>query len=148
MDLSTLIGIGDEEDLKTSEGIHRLCQQLSQREEQMNGNLENLLSKKFTLEARLRNCSIKHQQLFKASICEDSMKLAEMISHTANLSEKVSAKVRKLDMARMRANEAQKRVHDLIGEICEFLQINLFALFELYFRSSVVQSRRNDSNKG
>lgn len=117
MDLSTLIGIGDSEDLKTSEGIARLCQRIEEREKQVNFNLENLLSKKYSLEARLRNCSIKHQQLLKASLCEDSKKLDDMINHTADLAEKVSAKVRRLDTARMRATEAQRRVHDLIGNI-------------------------------
>lgn len=116
MDVTSLIGIGDAEDLKSSEGIARLCQRIADREKQVNNDLESLLSKKFSLEARLRNCSIKHQQLMKASLCEDSKKLDEMISHTADLAEKVSAKVRRLDTARMRANEAQKRVHDLIGE--------------------------------
>lgn len=116
MDLSSLIGIGDAEDLKTPEGIARLCQRIEEREKQVNLNLENLLSKKYSLEARLRNCSIKHQQLIKASLCEDSQKLDDMISHTAGLAEKVSAKVRRLDTARMRATEAQRRVHDLIGK--------------------------------
>jgi hypothetical protein len=39
-----------------------------------------------------------------------------MIGHTADLAEKVSAKVRRLDTARMRAHEAQRRVDDLISE--------------------------------
>lgn len=117
MDLSTLIGIGDAEDLKTSEGIARLCQRIEEREKQVNLNLsELLLSKKNSLETRLRNCSIQHQQLLKASLCEDSQKLNDMICHTADLAEKVSAKVRRLDTARMRATEAQRRVHDLIGK--------------------------------
>jgi hypothetical protein len=127
MDLSMLIGIGDAEDLKTSEGIARLCQRIEEREKQVNLNLENVLSKKYSLEARLRNCSIKHQQLLKASLCEDSNKLDEMISHTADLAEKVSAKVRRLDTARMRATEAQKRVHDLIGKLkIHFYLSNLY----------------------
>lgn len=116
MDLSTLIGIGDAEDLKTSEGIARLCQRIEEREKQVNSNLETLLTKKYSLEARLRNCSLKHQQLLKASLCDNSEKLDDMISHTAELAEKVSAKVRRLDTARMRANDAQRRVHDLIGK--------------------------------
>lgn len=116
MDVTSLIGIGDAEDLKSSEGIARLCQIIAERKKQVDNDLEKNIQKKFSLEARLRNCSIKHQQLMKASLCEDSKKLDEMISHTADLAEKVSAKVRRLDTARMRANEAQKRVHDLIGK--------------------------------
>lgn len=136
MDVTSLIGIGDAEDLKSSEGIARLCQRIAEREKQVNNDLESLLSKKFGLEARLRNCSIKHQQLMKASLCEDSKKLDEMISHTADLAEKVSAKVRRLDTARMRANEAQKRVHDLIGEI-DFNCVCLMLII-LFNRSSIV----------
>lgn len=118
-DFSSIVGIGDSEDLKTSEGIKRLCQRIAERELQVNEKLDSVLSKKFTLEARLRNCSIKHQQLLKASVSDDSKKLAEMISHTAELAEKVSAKVRRLDVARMRATEAQCRVHDLIDlQLC------------------------------
>lgn len=119
MDLTSIVGIGDKEDLKTSDGIVRLCQRITEREAQVNRNLESVLSKKFALEARLRNCSIKHQQLLKASVCEDSKKLSTMIDHTAGLAEKVSAKVRRLDVARMRATEAQCRVHDLIDlQLC------------------------------
>lgn len=119
MDLSSIVSLGDAEDLKTTEGINRLCQRITERESQVNAQLENLLSKKFNLEARLRNCSIKHQQLLKASVSDDSKKLSDMICHTADLAEKVSAKVRRLDVARIRAHEAQCRVHDLIDlQLC------------------------------
>lgn len=119
MDISTIVGIGDAEDLKTAEGINRLCQRITEREAQVNEKLDSVLSRKFNLEARLRSCSIKHQQLLKASVNDDSKKLADMISHTAELAEKVSAKVRRLDVARMRASEAQCRVHDLIDlQLC------------------------------
>lgn len=118
-DFSSIVGIGDSEDLKTTEGIKRLSQRIEEREKHMNEKLDSVLSKKFTLEARLRNCSIKHQQLLKASVSDDTKKLAEMISHTAELAEKVSAKVRRLDIARLRATEAQIRVHDLIDlQLC------------------------------
>lgn len=119
MDFSSIVGIGDSEDLKTTEGINRVYQRIVERESQVNEKLDSVLSKKFSLEARLRSCSIKHQQLLKASVSDDSKKLAEMISHTAELAEKVSAKVRRLDVARMRATEAQCRVHDLIDlQLC------------------------------
>mgnify|MGYP003391203308 CR=1 FL=1 len=115
MDFTSLVGIGDAEDLETADGINRLCERINEREKQVNDNLEILLSRKFNLEIRLHNAHVKHQQLFKASVFEDSRKLTDMISHTADLAEKVSAKVRRFDTARNRANEAQKRVHDLIG---------------------------------
>lgn len=119
MEISDIIGFGTVEDLKTSEGINRLYQRINEREKQINENLENLFAKKFTLDARIRNVSTKHQQLLKASVCDDSKRLADMISSTADLAEKVSAKVRRLDVARMRATEAQCRVHDLIDlQLC------------------------------
>ena len=40
--------------------------------------------------------------------------VAGLISHTALLAEKVSAKVRQLDLAKSRVAECQQRVHDLI----------------------------------
>ncbi|XP_070505258.1 conserved oligomeric Golgi complex subunit 4 [Chironomus tepperi] len=119
MDVSSLIGIGDAEDLETPEGIKRLCQRINEREKQVNDNLQTLLSKKLNLETKIDSCLIKYQQLYKASICEDSKKLTSVISHTSDLAEKVSAKVRNLDTARMRATEVQKRVHDLIDlQLC------------------------------
>ncbi|KAG5675147.1 hypothetical protein PVAND_005074 [Polypedilum vanderplanki] len=119
MDLSSLIGFGDAEDLKSSEGIQRLCQRINEREKQVNENLAALLSRKLTLETKVDACLIKHQQLFKTSVSDDSKKLADMIGHTADLAEKVSAKVRRLDTARTRAQEAQQRVDDLINlQLC------------------------------
>lgn len=141
MDLSSLIGFGDIEDLKTPESIGRLRERIEEREIQVNEKLDSLLSKKFTLEARLRNCSIKHQQLLKASITEDSKNLADMIGHTAELAEKVSAKVRRLDVARMRATEAQCRVHDLIDlQLCS--QGVLYAIKEEDFEKGAAHVQR------
>lgn len=49
----------------------------------------------------------------------DSKKLSVQISHTSDLADSVSAKVRRLDEARSRASECQKRVHDLIDlQLC------------------------------
>lgn len=137
MDLSSLVGIGDAEDLKTSEGIKRLCTRISEREKQVKENLSTLLSKKLSLETRVDDCMIKHQQLYKASICDDTKKLTEMISHTADLAEKVSAKVRRLDCARMRATEAQRRVHDLIGKLFNNIDSSSFLLTNFSVRYMV-----------
>lgn len=54
-----------------------------------------------------------------ALIHNDSIKLTDMIGHTASLAENVSAKVRRLDEARSRVSECQQRVHDLIDlQLC------------------------------
>lgn len=141
MELSSIVGIGDAEDLKTSEGINRLCERISERKIQINATLDAALTKKFGLEARLRNCSIKHQQLLKASVTEDSKKLVEMISYTAQLAEKVSAKVRRLDCARSRATEVQCRVHDLIDlQLCS--QGVIYAIKEEDFEKGAAHVHR------
>lgn len=114
--MSSLIGIGDAEELETAEGIKRMCQRINEREKQVNETLEALVSRKLNLESKIDSCFVKYQQLYKASMCEDTKKLSKVITHTSDLAEKVSAKVRNLDTARMRATEVQKRVHDLIGK--------------------------------
>lgn len=54
-----------------------------------------------------------------AIVQNDSTKLTDMIGHTAQLAENVSAKVRRLDEARTRVSECQQRVHDLIDlQLC------------------------------
>ncbi|XP_037959920.1 conserved oligomeric Golgi complex subunit 4 isoform X2 [Teleopsis dalmanni] len=53
------------------------------------------------------------------ALAKDSEKLNSKIIFTAELAESVSAKVRRLDMARTRASECQQRVHDLIDlQLC------------------------------
>lgn len=48
-----------------------------------------------------------------------SIKLDKQITETAELAESVSAKVRRLDLARSRVSDCQKRVHDLIDlQLC------------------------------
>lgn len=50
---------------------------------------------------------------------KDSNKLDDQIVGTAQLAESVSAKVRRLDLARSRVSECQQRVHDLIDlQLC------------------------------
>lgn len=52
-------------------------------------------------------------------VSRDSNKLDSQIVHTAQLAESVSAKVRRLDLARSRVSECQQRVHDLIDlQLC------------------------------
>lgn len=52
-------------------------------------------------------------------VSKDSNKLNNQIVETAKLAESVSAKVRRLDLARSRVSECQQRVHDLIDlQLC------------------------------
>lgn len=52
-------------------------------------------------------------------VADKSRNLSEMIDHTSQLAENVSAKVRRLDEARGRVSECQQRVHDLIDlQLC------------------------------
>lgn len=64
-----------------------------------------------------------------------------MISHTPELAEKVSAKVRRLDVARMRATEAQCRVYDLIDlQLCS--QCVIYAIKEEDFEKGAAHVQR------
>jgi len=78
----------------------------------VNEKLESLLAKQCQIEAKMsgigRSLALLH------TVDSDSNKLNDQIVNTAQLAESVSAKVRRLDLARCRASECQQRVHDLI----------------------------------
>lgn len=65
----------------------------------MSKQLEMLLSRQCHLEAKLRSVTkaLPNLQVVKS----DANQLSEMIAHTSSLAENVSAKVRKLDDARV-----------------------------------------------
>lgn len=76
-----------------------------------------ILSKQCDVDTKVSNLSRAMTNVIKADT--DSKKLSTQISHTSDLADSVSAKVRRLDEARMRASECQKRVHDLIDlQLC------------------------------
>ena len=86
-------------------------------QEDINAKLEMLLSKQTNIEAKMSGISRAMSAL--GNIKNDSSKLNVQVEQTAKLAESVSAKVRRLDLARTRASECQQRVHDLIDlQLC------------------------------
>lgn len=82
-----------------------------------NAKLEAVLAKQCQIEAKLSGISRAMATLL--TVENDSNKLNFQIVNTAQLAESVSAKVRRLDLARCRASECQQRVHDLIDlQLC------------------------------
>uniref|UniRef100_A0A182QER7 Conserved oligomeric Golgi complex subunit 4 n=1 Tax=Anopheles farauti TaxID=69004 RepID=A0A182QER7_9DIPT len=104
-------------DISTPAGIEDVCQRISEKEQQIDTRLEEILSQQCQLEAKMRNIGVALSGLNVVS--DKSRHLSEMINHTATLAESVSAKVRRLDEARSRVSECQQRVHDLIDlQLC------------------------------
>ncbi|XP_014259594.1 conserved oligomeric Golgi complex subunit 4 [Cimex lectularius] len=86
-------------------------------EENVEKELQNLLSRHCHLEAKVKNIVkiLPNLELVNS----DAVQLSEMIGFASNLAENVSYKVRKLDTARSRVSECQKRVHDLLDlQLC------------------------------
>lgn len=75
------------------------------------------MSKQTTIESKMSGIGRAMSSL--NSIKTDSTKLNAQVEETAKIAESVSAKVRRLDVARIRASECQQRVHDLIDlQLC------------------------------
>lgn len=61
--------------------------------------MESIMARQVNLEAKLKNITKALPNL--QILHDDSVKLADMISHTSTLAESVSAKVRQLDVSRV-----------------------------------------------
>lgn len=84
---------------------------------EVNQRLEALLSRQCQIDSKMHGIGRALTGL--ALVNTDSVRLTDMIDHTARLAENVSAKVRRLDEARSRVSECQQRVHDLIDlQLC------------------------------
>ncbi|XP_036324054.1 conserved oligomeric Golgi complex subunit 4 [Rhagoletis pomonella] len=105
------------EDADPNEDFQLLLHKISEQEDDINSNLDSLLSKQSLIESKMS--AFGHFLGSLNSVNADTKKLSLQISHTANLAESVSAKVRCVDLARSRASECQQRVHDLIDlQLC------------------------------
>lgn len=114
----------EDEDLSTDEGIEKACQKITSAEvaiikyqfisedfliynntnimilqDVITKQLENLLSRQNHIESKLMSISQSKGNL--QVIYKDAVNLESMINNTANLAENVSAKVRRLDEARV-----------------------------------------------
>ncbi|KAL9925550.1 conserved oligomeric Golgi complex subunit 4 isoform 2-T2 [Glossina fuscipes fuscipes] len=114
MDVKALIG---DVDISTSAKVDEVLELIKGKEECINIELEALLAKQDHVEAKMNGI---HKALsVLQEVLKDSNKLDWQIVHTAQLAESVSAKVRRLDLARSRVSECQQRVHDLIDlQLC------------------------------
>ncbi|XP_017099288.3 conserved oligomeric Golgi complex subunit 4 [Drosophila bipectinata] len=99
-------------DVSSNKQVDEALEKIAEEEARINEKLEGLLAKQCQIEAKMsgigRSLNLLH------TVDTDSNKLNEQIVNTAQLAESVSAKVRRLDLARCRASECQQRVHDLI----------------------------------
>lgn len=104
-------------DISATNSKQSVLMKIQDEEDGINSNLENMLSKQSILDSKIR--AICYFLGALNTVCTDTKKLCTQISHTSDLAESVSAKVRSVDMARSRASECQKRVHDLIDlQLC------------------------------
>ncbi|XP_062500897.1 conserved oligomeric Golgi complex subunit 4-like [Corticium candelabrum] len=81
-------------------------------EARITNDLENVLDRQTQLDAQV---GALHKQLSNLQAAhKDGEKLSATMSHTCDLAEKVSSKVRLLDLAKSRVQEAMKRVDDVL----------------------------------
>ena len=102
----------DVNSLTSLEDIQAAYDALSTEEETVVEELDSIVSSGFNLDQRLVTIANMVPDLDRVS--EDCSQLDQRISVTCGLAEKVSFKVRQLDLAKTRVAECQQRVHDLI----------------------------------
>nr|XP_018899080.1 PREDICTED: conserved oligomeric Golgi complex subunit 4 [Bemisia tabaci] len=101
----------------SEEKIQDEYEALCKEEDEVDKQLEKLLSKKTGLDGKIRDIAKAIPNL--DIVNSDAKQLAEMVAVTSKLAENVSAKVRQLDIARGRVSECQQRVHDLLDlQLC------------------------------
>ncbi|XP_008555535.1 conserved oligomeric Golgi complex subunit 4 [Microplitis demolitor] len=101
----------------TEENLPEICRKLDEAEIRINKELEQMLQKYCYVEAKLQ--SINKILPNVALIRSEGENFRDTIEKTNRLAETVSAKVRKLDLARSRVCECQSRVHDILDlQLC------------------------------
>jgi len=102
----------DVNSLVSLEDIQAAYDALSVEEEAVVASLDQILSNQVNLDQRLSGITSLAPEL--DSVSADSTQLNQLISFTCGLAERVSCKVRQLDLSKSRVAECQQRVHDLI----------------------------------
>ncbi|XP_028391854.1 conserved oligomeric Golgi complex subunit 4-like [Dendronephthya gigantea] len=94
------------------EDIERAYALIQQHEEQLDRELDALLDGQQKLDTKMNSLQkvVPNLQV----VLRDAEKLHQMIDHTAELAEKVSSKVRKLDLAKGRVQTAIDRTGDIL----------------------------------
>ncbi|OXU30301.1 hypothetical protein TSAR_016718 [Trichomalopsis sarcophagae] len=101
----------------TEENLPAILNKLQEDEVIVNTQLDHILMRHCHVEAKLQ--SIGKVLPNVAVIRSESEKFSNMIDRTNKLAEKVSAKVRQLDLARSRVCECQSRVNDILDlQLC------------------------------
>ncbi|CAD6216456.1 GSCOCG00004617001-RA-CDS [Cotesia congregata] len=101
----------------SEENLPEICRKLDEAEIRINKELEQMLQKYCYVEAKLQ--SINKILPNVALIRSEGEDFRDTIEKTNRLAETVSAKVRKLDLARSRVCECQSRVHDILDlQLC------------------------------
>uniref|UniRef100_A0A8D8WQE2 Conserved oligomeric Golgi complex subunit 4 n=1 Tax=Cacopsylla melanoneura TaxID=428564 RepID=A0A8D8WQE2_9HEMI len=94
-----------------------LLKQIEGEEAEVDNKLIECLSLKTQLEMEVQSISESMPNLH--IVKSEAKELEEMVNFTSTLAEKVSSKVRQLDLARSRVSDCQKRVHDLLDlQLC------------------------------
>ncbi|EDW76031.1 uncharacterized protein Dwil_GK15251 [Drosophila willistoni] len=104
-------------DINCSEDVDKTLQSIAEEEANIDARLDLVSKQQCQIEAKMSGIGRAMASLL--TVDNDCNKLNMQIINTAQLAESVSAKVRRLDLARCRASECQQRVHDLIDlQLC------------------------------
>ena len=98
--------------IRTMEEIKAAFEQLQKEEDEVARETQMIISQQGQLQAQLRSLSQYAPKMENAA--KDAGKLADVIGSTATLADRVSAKVKQLDIAKSRVSDCQQRVNDLI----------------------------------
>ena len=98
--------------IRTMEEIKAAFEQLQKEEDEVARETQMIISQQGQLQAQLRSLSQYAPKMENAA--RDAGKLADVIGSTATLADRVSAKVKQLDIAKSRVSDCQQRVNDLI----------------------------------
>ena len=98
--------------IRTMEEIKAAFEQLQKEEDEVARETQMIISQQGQLQAQLRSLSQYAPKMETAA--KDAGKLADVIGSTATLADRVSAKVKQLDIAKSRVSDCQQRVNDLI----------------------------------
>ena len=99
--------------LRTLEEIRKAFETLKCNEDQTDKELETLLSSHRFIDAELKEL-LQSGQLQMGKVQNEAVEMSKSIGFTASLADGVSAKVKQLDLAKVRVSECQQRVNDLI----------------------------------
>ncbi|XP_014217199.2 conserved oligomeric Golgi complex subunit 4 [Copidosoma floridanum] len=106
------------QDLPTKdENLTAILNKLQNEQVAVDKQLEQILARHCHIEAKLQTIGKVLPNV--AVVRSEAEKFQDMIEHTNKLAEKVSAKVRQLDLARSRVCECQSRVNDILDlQLC------------------------------